>query len=334
MNPDKSKDRVNHHFARVAFIGEPNAGKSTLLNALLDTPFSATSKRPQTTRTLVTAILQNDQIQAIYNNPDWSGQLVLLDTPGLNMEKGLLDRHMFQSIEQALTECELAVWVADSTKFTKTLDSIDKNKVGDWMKDRFTNENGTNWILVLTKADLMSRNNLLPIIQRAHEKFPGFKGIIPVCSKHGIKDPGSNLNQLIKVAQSLAPIGEALYSPDEWTSLNNSQFIQNLIRETIFRLFYQEVPYASDCTIEKYLVPNGKKRKRLEVDAAIWVAKDSIKSILIGKNGQKIKEIGITIRERYKEVTGDDLILRLFVKVVEDWDRRPHYLEELGYGTK
>ena len=108
---------AKHHFANISFVGRPNAGKSTLLNALLEIPFSATSNRPQTTRTTIKGILHGDQIRAEYSHPDWEGQLVLIDTPGVNLKKGLLDRAMYASIENAVSDSDLVVWVADCRSF-------------------------------------------------------------------------------------------------------------------------------------------------------------------------------------------------------------------------
>jgi GTP-binding protein Era len=339
----------NFRCAQVAILGRPNAGKSTLLNSLLEVSISAVSKRPQTTRTALRGIIQ------LYSKPpvkaaktklakgetpakgDWNGQIVLVDTPGVNFKKGLLDRSMHMAVEGALRDVDIVLWVADCRGFARDLRDIEMgrpgaDKLAGWLKDRLSKKDAsTRWILVLSKADMVSKNELLPLIQKASELLPEITDVVPVAAMAGMKDTSSNLDNLLAVLREAAPLSAPVFSEEDWTDLNDKQLLQNLIREAIFRQTEEEVPYQCDCTILRYQEPDGAKRKMPEVDATIWVAKDSLKRIVVGAGGSRVKEIGMKVRERYKEITGDNIVLRLFIKVVDKWDSRAANLSELGY---
>lgn len=330
---EKSQKFLNFRSGRVAIIGRPNAGKSTLLNSLLEISVSATSDRPQTTRTNITGVVQLHD-----KKKNWVGQIVLVDTPGLNFKKGLLDRSMFMSIEEALSEVDTLVWVADWKTFKNDIRDIElkrpgSDKIAGWLKDRLDKTHGEKrWILALNKVDKAPKGELLPLISRAHEILPEFSEIIPISALQGLGKPESNLESLLEVIRQKLPFTEPFYDEGQWTDLTEKQLIQNLLREAIFRQCKQEVPYQADSSIVRFLDPQG-RRKMPEVDATIWVAKDSLKPILVGHAGARIRDIGVATRERYKEITGDDLVLRLLVKVVEKWESRPPCLAELGYGA-
>lgn len=340
-NPRLSKKKLGFRSATVAILGRPNAGKSTLLNALLDVAVSATSDRPQTTRTNVKGIIQLKD-----KKNGWNGQLVLVDTPGINFKKGLLERSMHMAVEGALEGVDIAVWVADGRTFDKDLGDIAQKKPGadkiaGWLRETLVKaakpaekgEQKTRWVLAINKADLMSKPDLLPLIERAATDTPQFEQIIPIAAAKGIQNKDSNLDSLMNVLESLAPEGAALYPEDSWTDLNERQLLQNLVREAVFRQSRKEVPYQTDCSIIQFIEPTG-KQKRPEADVAIWVSRPSLKPIMVGAKGSRIRDIGVYARERFKEITGDDLILRLHVKVVEKWDTRTALLQELGYAVE
>jgi GTP-binding protein Era len=148
--------------------------------------------------------------------------------------------------------------------------------------------------------------------------------------KGGLKDKSSNVGGLLKVLEDMSPEGPPLYGEDDWTDLTGRELVRNLIRECVFRGSYKEVPYESDCVIDSWVDPTG-NQKMAEVHATIIVSRDSLKRIMVGKGGSKIKEIGITVRSRYKEITGEEIILKLFVKVIEKWTMNPARLKDLGY---
>jgi GTP-binding protein Era len=319
--------------ARVAILGRPNAGKSTLLNALMEVSLSATSKRPQTTRSNIRGVIQH------YNGErEWDGQLVLVDTPGVNFKKGLLDRSMHMQVEGALKDVDVVLWVADARNFAKDLRDIEmkrpgSDKLAGWLKHRLEQRGEVRWILALSKVDMVNKNELLPLIAKAVEVVPEFSDVIPIAAEKGLHSKDSNLDCLLKVLRDAAPKQPPVFDEHTWTDLNERQLIQNLVREAIFRQVHEEVPYQADCTIMQYIEPT-EGRRMPEVDATIWVAKDSLKPILVGAQGSRIKEIGQTVRARYKDITGEDIVLRMFVKVVDKWDSRAQSLSELGYALE
>jgi GTP-binding protein Era len=337
-----SKKSKDFRCGTVAILGRPNAGKSTLLNALLEVSVSPTSNRPQTTRHNIRGILQIEDGKGARKN--WKGQLVLIDTPGINLKKGQpLDRAMLMSVEEAVTDVDIVVWVADSRTFDKDLRDFELEKQGTdkalgWMRDQLKANNAraakgqktTRWILVLSKADLTPKPDILPLIERAAKILPDFTDIVPTAAKFGAEHSKSNVDNLIKVLKDAAPEGEPLYDSEDWTDLSERQLVANLVREAVFQLTHDEVPYESDCSILRFKEPEGSK-KMAEVDATIWVGKKSLKPILVGKQGAMIREINHRVRERYKEITGENIVLKLFVKVVENWHRVPKQLAELGY---
>ena len=318
----------NFFVNRVAILGRPNAGKSTLLNALLESPLSGVSARPQTTRTNIRGI-----VQRFGAANEWVGQIILADTPGVNLAKGLLERAMHTSVEEALKDVETVVWVADARTFIKDLRNVEMDRVGGdkiagWLTNTLKTCADKNWILVISKMDLVNPNEVLPLLQKASELMPQFKEIVPI-SAMGVARK-SNLNTLFKVLEKYSQPCEPIYAPEVWTDMNQRQVLQNLIREAIFRQSQQEIPYKSDSTILSFEEPAGKK-KMSEIHAYIWVSKASMKPILVGKNGSRIREINKAVRDRYEEITGDKVVLKLFVKVVEKWESRAANLSELGY---
>lgn len=318
----------NFYVNRVAILGRPNAGKSTLLNALLETPLSGVSARPQTTRTNIRGILQKFD-----EDKNWIGQIILADTPGVNLSKGLLERAMHMSVEEALKDVETVVWVADARTFIKDLRNVEMDRVGGgkiagWLMSTLKACEDKNWILVISKMDLVNPNEVLPLLQKAAELLPQFKEIVPI-SAMGVARK-SNLTTLVKVLEKYSEPCEPIYDAEVWTDMNQRQVLQNLIREAIFRQSKQEIPYKADSTILSFAEPEGAK-KMSEINAYIWVSKASMKPILVGKNGSRIREINKAVRDRYEEITGDKVVLKLFVKVVEKWESRAANLSELGY---
>ncbi|NCN26935.1 GTPase Era [bacterium] len=317
-------------FGRVAFFGRPNAGKSTLLNALMNVDFSATSNRPQTTRQNIKGILQH------YKDGIWSGQSLILDTPGINLQRGLLERSMHNQVQEALDQADLCFWIADSKSLQRDMADIEldrggADKIPYWIAENVKKaRRASKWILILNKIDRVGKPDLLPLIERCQTVFPDISDIIPISAIHGKDYARSNVDAVQKVIEANLPVGSPEFPEEMWTELTERKLVENLIREAIFQMFYKEVPYKTECQVIQFLEHENKKLKP-EVAAMIWVATPSLKRILVGAQGQKIKEIGIFARKRYEEITGQEIILKLLVKVVNGWDRSTKHLEELGF---
>lgn len=323
-----SKSAPKFKCARIAILGRPNAGKSTLLNALLDVELSAVSKRPQTTRSNIRGIIQRYD-----SKKQWTAQLVFMDTPGVNFKKGLLDRSMSMSIRGALENVDLVLWLSDAPSWERDLRDLEAKRPGDdklagFLADELSKKT-VPWILGVSKVDRADKGRLLPLIERT-AKLNLFTDIIPLSSVMGLESDYSNLETLLKYVESLAPNRAPEFSEDDWTDLSAKSIIQNLVREAIFRQTQEEVPYQSDCTIMSFKEGEEGKR-RTEVHATIWASKDSLKPILVGAKGSRIKELGSTVRQRYQDITGEDIVLKMFVKVVDKWESRATNLSELGY---
>jgi GTP-binding protein Era len=335
------KNKETHHqpkkasaafkLSKVAILGRPNAGKSTLLNALIESELSATSNRPQTTRRKISGVIQR------FTGKKWTGQLVLMDTPGINFQKGALERSFLNAVEEGLQEANVLLWIADARTFEKDLndlemDKVQEDRVANWLQHqmKITADMPQKWILVLNKADMLSKGELLPLIEKALKVLPRFCEVVPVSSIKGLASKDSNLNELLNVLDNYSHQADPIFDEDTFTDVSKRELLREFVREALFRTCKKEVPYQSDCQVLEWKEA-PRKGLKTEVHAVIWASKPSLKGILVGSQGSKIKEIGMSARARYEEVTGEEIILKLFVKVVDRWERRSQTLGELGY---
>jgi GTP-binding protein Era len=330
-NPKQNK-KIAEKFkvAKIAIIGRPNAGKSTLLNALMQSELCATSDRPQTSRRKISGVLQR------YSAKKWSSQIVLMDTPGINFQKGALERSFFSAVEASLSEADAVVWLADARSFEKDLldlemEKVQEDRVANWLKETIQNSDQP-WILVLNKADLINKSDLLPLMDKVMRVLPEFKEIVPISAAAGLKNPDSNLEGLLGVLDKFSRERDPLFDQEAFTDISAKEMLREFVREAIFKGTMKEVPYETECTVVRFQEPT-KANLKPEADVVIWVSRPSLKGIIVGAQGKKIKEIGMSARNRYKEVTGQEIIVRTFVKVVDRWERRSDLLGELGYGT-
>jgi GTP-binding protein Era len=292
---------------KIALLGRPNAGKSTLLNALLDVDFSAVSDRPQTTRKNIRGILQTHDEKGV-----WDGELVVLDTPGINFQRGLLERSMHMAVQEALDECDVAIWLADAKSFQKDLSDIQMQKGGEdkipfWIDQQLReNSKAIKWIVVLNKCDSLETNEVLPLIQKTTEVFPQIKDVVPISAVYARQYNKSNIDTLIKVLKGYCEEGIPEYKEDHWTDLSEKGLIENLIREAVFQLTRKEVPYFTDSNVVSFETPQAEGLRK-KVGAVIWISKKSLKPILVGSQGSKIKEIGIYVRKRQRKNTSNSI---------------------------
>jgi len=292
---------ADHRAGYVAIVGRPNVGKSTLLNRLVGAKVSITSRRPQTTR---------HRVSGIVTRPD--AQLVFVDTPGFQTEhRSLLNRKMNQVVTRTLEGVDVVVFVVEALRF----DARDRALVELLPRQ-------VPVVLVINKVDrVRPRSQLLPYLQRMATVFD-FRALIPVCAESGDQVP-----ELVSAIVPLLPEQPALYGADEITESSERFLAAELVREKIFRLLGEELPYALTVEIEKFET-EGKLRR---IHAAVIVDRPSQKGIVIGAGGEKLKAIGSQARRDMEELFGGKVHLELWVKIRSGWADDEMALRQLGY---
>jgi GTP-binding protein Era len=285
----------------VALAGLPNAGKSTLLNALLGEKVAITSAKPQTTRNAIHGIKTTD-----------NHQIIFVDTPGYHAGRGKLNRAMVQQAEEVILSVDLVCILADPTERGGAMFQglLDKAK-----------ESGAPMILILTKADNRTKEDLYKAAERL-SKMADFKHIIPTSAKQKL-----NLEKLEELIVSELPEAQAVYDKEELTTQPEHFLIAEFIREQAFALLQQEVPY--DILVETEKVEDTTDGK-MEVIASIIVSRESQKGIVIGKGATMLKEIGTKARKDLERFFGVKVRLDITVKVREDWASKDEYLRIQG----
>ncbi len=285
-----------------AFVGRPNAGKSTLLNRLVGEKIAAVSNKPQTTR---------HRIQGIVTRDD--GQIVFVDTPGVHKPGYLLNRRMMSAVHDAIMSVDLLVLMRDASVSTGNGDRF----VLDLVKKA---EKPT--ILVLNKIDkVKDKKALLPLIESYASEYE-FAEIVPVSALRG-EAVDNLLDQIVKHL----PEGEALFGEDEMTDQPVRSLVAEMVREKILATTGEEIPYVTAVVTEVF---DETDPEMLKIFCAIYVERPSQKSIIIGKQGARIKDIGTKARVDIENLVGKHVFLKLFVKVVEDWRNLEGRLDEIG----
>jgi GTP-binding protein Era len=295
----KPQYRAGH----VAIIGRPNVGKSTLLNALIGQKISITSRKPQTTRQRVTGIL---------TRPD--GQLVFVDTPGFQTEhQSALNRAMNRSVAASLAEVDLVLWVIEGMRFDKRDAALLALLPA-----------AVPVVLVINKIDRVAdKRQLLPFVQEVSQRFP-FAEIVPVSAGRR-----RHLDELLNAIVPLLPQSDPLFGEDEVTTANERFFAAEFIREQLFRLLGEELPYGLAVEIERFEEEGSLRR----IHAAILVDRDSQKAIVIGRKGEKLKQIATLAREQMERLFGGKVFLEVWVKVKSGWADDAAALKRLGYDS-
>lgn len=291
----------------VSIIGRPNAGKSTLLNALVGEKIAIVTHKPQTTR---------DRIQGIVNVPAKqgrpAGQIVFVDTPGVHKPESQLSRRMMQQVYDALEGRDLLLLIADATQ---------KFGTGDEFVLDLVKKSGGKTFLLLNKIDLVQKDKLLPIIER-YSKLHDFAEIIPISAS---KRQGLDV-LLGKVIDAL-PQGPKYFPDDQFTDVPERFLVSEIIREKVLVAAGQEVPYATAVVIDSY----QEGRSLTKIAATIYCEREGQKAILIGKGGAMLKSIGIKARLDIERLLGTKVFLELFIKVVPGWRSSKHFVEGLDW---
>lgn len=287
----------------VAIVGEPNVGKSTLLNALLKQKISIVTRKPQTTRQRVLGVLTEDDFQIVFQ-----------DTPGLLEPRYLLQESMIRSAEVALADADVILTLTEVSRGAELSDFILKRVL-----DRFAEK---AHILVINKVDLVARAEVLPIID-AFAKQGIFKEIVPISA---LKQ--ENLDDLLRTIRAYIPLSPPFYPPDIVSEHPERFFVAEIIREKIFERFQEEVPYSTAIEIREY---KERENGKTFISADVIVERDSQKGILIGKKGIALKQIGSQARSQIEAFIGREIFLDLHVRVEENWRRKKPVLRRLGY---
>jgi GTPase len=290
------------HSGYVAFIGRPNAGKSTLLNHLVGEKIAAVSNKPQTTRHRIQGVVTNEK-----------GQIVFVDTPGVHKPGYLLNRRMMAAVHDAILSVDLVVLLRDASVSTGN---------GDRFVLDLVRQSGKPAILVLNKIDkVKDKNQLLPLIEYySHEHE--FAEIVPISALKG--DAIDNLlDQILKHL----PEGDPIFAEDELTDQPLRTIVAEMVREKILASTGEEIPYVTAVVTERW---DDSDPAQPRIYCAIYVERDSQKGIIIGKGGAKLKKIGTEARADIEKLLGTNVYLQLFVKVVEDWRNRERELDEMG----
>ena len=285
----------------VAVVGRPNAGKSTLVNALVGEKVSIVTPAPQTTR---------NRILGIVNRPE--AQVVLMDTPGIHKPLSRLNERMMTFVRQALEEREVALLIVDAAeRFGK----------GDEYALRLLKEYAPRTILALNKIDLIKKPLLLPLIER-YSKLHEFEEIIPISARIG-----AGLEELMAAVIKLLPKGPRYFPPEIYTDQPERFLAGEIIREKVIRQTRQELPYVTAVLIEEF----NEAETMTTIHATIIVEKDSQKPIIIGAGGARLKQIGTEARLELEKLFPPKVFLALYVKVEPHWRDDRAVVAELDY---
>jgi len=288
----------------IAILGAPNVGKSTLLNSLLGEKLAIVSEKPQTTR---------HKLLGILNVKD--GQLLFLDTPGLHKSEKRLNVYMVEEALGTIEDADLIFFVVEPFRDPSPEELQFLQKIEEKEKPYF---------LIINKVDQVAKLTLLPLIQtwkdvsKAKDIF-----LTSAVRSDGVPD-------LVKKALHYLPEGPAYYPTDQLTDRDMRHLASEIIREKLFQLTHQEIPYSLEVVIDEFV--EEKDRTLDRISATIYVEKDSQKPIVIGRGGEMLKKVGELARREIEQLTSRQAFLTLFVKVVKDWTKKESTLRELGYG--
>lgn len=285
----------------MAIAGRPNVGKSTLLNRLIGQKVSITSSKPQTTRHTITGILTRPEFQ-----------IAFVDTPGYQTKhRSALNRVMNRTVAGSLQDANVILWVVEALKFGRDDVAIEpllpKN---------------VPLVLVINKIDLVpEKKRLLPFIKALSDRRQ-FSAIVPVSAQTEIQ-----IDQLIRELAVLLPEGPRIFDDDEITTANERFLAGEILQEKLFRLLGEELPYATTVQIDDFRLVGDVRR----IHGVVLVEKSSQKGIVIGRNGQKLKEIATQARHDMERLFGGRVFLELWVRVKSGWGRTESSLRRVGF---
>jgi GTP-binding protein Era len=285
----------------VALVGRPNAGKSTLLNALVGAKVSIVTAVPQTTRNRILGIVHRPEAQVIF-----------MDTPGIHKPLSRLNQQMMHFVRQALEERDLAVLIVDaSERFGK----------GDEFALQLLKQYAPKTILALNKIDIIKKPQLLPLMDR-YAKLHDFEEIFPISALRG-----EGLTELMEAIVTRLPEGPQYFPPDVYTDQPERFLAAEIIREMVITHTHQELPYVTAVLIERF----EESETLTRIHAVILVERESQRPIILGSGGRRIKQIGSEARGELEKLFPPKVFLELFVKIEPDWRDNRGIVAELDY---
>ena len=288
----------------VSLIGRPNVGKSTLLNTLINQKIAITSNKPQTTRNI---------IQGIYNEDGY--QIVFVDTPGIHKPLNKLGKVLNKEAQSLTKDVDVVLFIVDA-----------KDGIGAGDKKIIESLRGTNSpvILVLNKIEKMTDNEILKSITDYKDLYD-FAEIVPISALQS-----NNVITLLNVIKKYLTDNMRYFDEDMITSSSLNFMVSEFVREKIFRMTEEEIPHSITCITSKF----EEKKDIVNITVDIIVDRDSIKKIVIGKQGQLLKTVGIEARKDIQDLIGKKVYLELYVKTIKNWRDKEKYLNELGFNEK
>ena len=291
--------------AFIAITGRANAGKSSLTNLLVGEKISIVSEKPQTTRNRINGVLTKGDTQYVF-----------MDTPGMHKPKTKLSEHMVKSIRQSVDDVDCAILMAD---VTKKISSIEQDLIRSFAS------HGTAVVLLLNKVDLLKdKSEILKIIQQSSELYD-FEEIIPISVKNRI-----NTDQIMPVLERFAVEGEHFFPDDIATDRTERFMCSEIVREKILRVMQEEIPHGVAVDVEKFKSRMKGDTEIIDISVVIICEKESHKGMIIGKGGERLKQIGTMARGDMEDLLQAKVNLQCFVKVKEDWRNRERVISDLG----
>ena len=289
-----------HKSGFVNIIGNPNVGKSTLMNALVGEKLSIITSKAQTTRHRIMGIVSGEDLHIVYS-----------DTPGNLKPSYKLQESMMKFVTGAVADADVVLYVTDT---------VERGERSAEIVERIR-QSSVPAIVVINKIDLTTPEALEALVDKWQGELPEAR-IVPASAKENF-----NIQGLFKTILDLLPEGPAFYPKDTLTDKTLRFFASEIIREKILKFYDKEIPYCCEIEIESY-----KEEPTIDrIAATIYVARDSQKGILIGHKGEKLKKVGQTAREDMEQFLGKKVFLQLFVKVNDDWRNNERQLRRFGY---
>jgi GTP-binding protein Era len=311
-----SPGATNHRAGTVALVGRPNAGKSTLLNQILGTHLAIVSDKPQTTR---------NRVVGVHTAPDY--QIVFVDTPGIHDARGRMNRAMVEVARGAMGEVDTVCWVIDGER------AVEQAKANapilhrglDTVKEMLAQVGPPPTVIAINKADRCPKPWLLPVIAELSTILPNVE-VVPISAR-----TGDGVPELLNLLSSRLPIKPALHTAETVTTNPERFVIGELIREKVFHLTWQEVPYGTAVEVERMEEEEAEGGgTRTAIYARIFVEREGQKGVIIGKGGVMLREIGTRARKDIAAMLGTRVYLELHVSVVDRWTENARILREQG----